>query len=96
MEQDLDDRDVSHIFYHFVHEWNQEESGSCSPSLQSQYTSSPRSPLMQLGDTTGDVLGQASREHGHFSTSPLSRESMLPLHHLDGVPHDTDERDMST
>jgi hypothetical protein len=77
------------MFYRFVHEWSREEAESpyssgihsleSSPTLQSSY------PL--TGDTVGDVFGHGVREHAHYSSSPLSRDSALAPHLPDGPLH---------
>ncbi|KAF8603678.1 hypothetical protein BDV93DRAFT_579043 [Ceratobasidium sp. AG-I] len=86
MEQELDDRAFSEVFYRFIHEWKQ--GGSDSRSLTPQSPASlSQVPPIQLGDIPGNVLDHTPQEHAHFSGSSLSQGGLLDSYDFNGMSH---------
>ncbi|QRV82125.1 Fungal specific transcription factor domain [Ceratobasidium sp. AG-Ba] len=78
-EQEIDDQEVSNMFYRFVHEWNRDESESPYSSSFHSQESSPMLPsaYAPLGESPHEVFNQVSWDQAHYSTSPLSHHSVL-------------------
>ncbi|KAG8711088.1 hypothetical protein FRC09_020776 [Ceratobasidium sp. 395] len=88
-EPELDDQEVSRMFYRFVHEWGQDEPESPYSSGQHSQGSSPMlsSSYPLMGEISMDTFGQSGWGQALHPSSSLYQHNVSAPHPPDGSFH---------